>query len=135
MGPAFRLLQAYLARQGLPPLTEEGVGRVTIHVDDRYRVQVAIIHQICVALRARLVPMPATSIERDALIMDAGRWMQMLLPDYAATCVVDVRDDSLWLQQTVVANATIETFELAMASFVNVLAFWSATHDQNAVIR
>lgn len=98
-------------------------GRLTVVVDDKYRVHLQATQQGAVVLLSRLVNVPVEGVTRDDWLCQVGSLAVGALSAYAATCVIDPRETSLWLQQ-LVAPSIDASMEESMAQFVNALSFW-----------
>lgn len=120
--PMHPLIADYVARHGIEVPQPFG-GRVTVMVDDRYRVHVQATAQGTVVLLARLATLPAEGAVRDQWLQQVGRLALGTLSAYPAACVVDPRETALWLQQVLV-HAGEASLDESMGQFVNALSFW-----------
>lgn len=116
------LIAAYVARHGIE-VPQPFLGRVTVMVDDRYRVHIQATSQGAVVLLARLATLPAEGAGRDQWLQQVGKLALGTLSAYPAACVVDPRETALWLQQ-VLTHAGETSLEESMGQFVNALSFW-----------
>ncbi|CAB3666639.1 MAG: CesT family type III secretion system chaperone [Achromobacter pulmonis] len=118
------LISAYAARHGLPPSTRAD-GRLTVVIDQAYRVHLQPARDGWLALSARLCPLPAGQAERDALVIELGKLAAGMLSRHAACCVVDPQDRALWLQQTLQPASGDLALDEAVGAFANALSFWA----------
>lgn len=116
------LIAAYAARHGIA-VPEPFLGRVTVVVDDRYRVHLQATPKGAVVLLSRLASVPLEGATRDDWLCQVGSLAVAALSTYSATCVVDPRETSLWLQQVVTPSHEASMDE-SVGQFVNALSFW-----------
>lgn len=116
------LIANYAARHGIS-VPEPFHGRVTVVVDDKYRVHLQVTPKGAVVLLSRLSNVPAEGAARDEWLCQVGRLAIAGLSTYTAACVVDPRENSLWLQQ-VVTPSDEASLDESMGQFVNALSFW-----------
>jgi hypothetical protein len=119
-------VQAFMARNGISQQDLRSDGRLSLTLDQKYRVQVHSTSHNRVALSSELLSLAGRYDDRvtgDALerLMALGAGM---LQQHASTLCVDDRRQALTLQQTLPASADGAGVELAIAEFVNVLPFW-----------
>ena len=114
------LLARYAASLG----GELSGSRMSLHIDDRYRVQLHTLPDGRIRVRARLRALPEAGPRRDELLLGVGRLCCGRMNDSAAACVVDAEESALWLQQVEAAASTQDVDEL-VGAFVNELAFWT----------
>ncbi|MGE8658765.1 MAG: CesT family type III secretion system chaperone [Achromobacter sp.] len=118
------LLAAYAARHGLPPSTRAD-GRLTVVVDQTYRVHLQPARDGWLAMSARLCTLPANDTDRDRLVTELGKLAAGMLARHAATCVVDPQNRALWLQQSLQPGSSELALDEAMGAFTNALSFWA----------
>jgi hypothetical protein len=118
------LIAAYAGRHGLPaPAGAEG--RMTIVIDEAYRVHLQPAPQGWLAMTARLCALPGTGVDRDALVREAGKLAAGMLSRHKAACVVDPQGRALWLQQTLGPDCSVQALDEAVGEFANALSFWA----------
>ena len=122
------LISDYAARHGISS-TGRADGRLTIIVDDKYRIHLQPAPDGGVILLCRLCDLPAPGIARDEWLREVGKIAVGVLSKQAAACVVDPRDHALWLQQVHAAAATPSLDEV-IGSFANALSFWKGALRQ-----
>ncbi|WZB74539.1 hypothetical protein WJ972_28840 [Achromobacter insuavis] len=86
--PQHPLISAYAARHCLPPSTRAD-GRLTVVVDQTYRVHLQPARDGWLAMSARLCALPASDVDRDRLVTEIGKLAAGMLARHAAACVVD----------------------------------------------
>jgi hypothetical protein len=100
-------------------------GRVVLTVDGRYRVHALPAPHHRVALQSELVPLPEhPDRHTDELLLRLAQAACGLLQRHASALTIDRQRQALVLQQSVAADADLQTFEQALADFVNALSFW-----------
>jgi hypothetical protein len=116
------LISDYANRHGIPDTgrTDE---RLTVIVDDKYRVHLQPGPDGSVVLLSRLGVLPAPGPTREKWLYEVGKLAVGVLSKQAAACVVNSRDDTLWLQQVQPA-ATTPSLDEAIGTFANALSFW-----------
>lgn len=112
----------YVIRHGIA-VPQPFRGRVTVLVDDLYRVHLQTTTTGAVALLSRLATLPTAGSARDQWLQQVGKLAVGTLSAYPAACVVDPRETALWLQQVLVHPGDTSLDE-AMGQFVNALSFW-----------
>ncbi len=118
------LISTYAARHGLAPSTRAD-GRVTVVIDDRYRVHLLAGRDGWLVLSARLCALPARQAGRDELMQEIGKLAAGMLARHAAACVVDPQERALWLQQSLRPDSSELALDEAMGAFANALSFWA----------
>lgn len=121
--PIPALIADYVARHGINVPTPYS-GRLTVVVDERYRVHMHTVGHDAVVLLCRLASLPPSGPVRDAWLMKAGTLAIGTLSSYAAACVVDPRELALWLQQIVQPDCG-PSMDESLGQFVNALSFWA----------
>lgn len=118
------LISAYANRHGLGP-SARADGRLTVVIDDTYRVHLQAAPEGWLALTARLCALPVEGAARDALLREAGKLAAGMLSRHAAGCVVDPKGGALWLQQTLRPDSSDLALDEALGAFANSLSFWT----------
>ena len=70
--PQHPLIAAYAARHGLAPSTRAD-DRITVVIDDTYRVHLQPVRDGWLAMSARLCALPAGDADRDRLVTEIGK--------------------------------------------------------------
>lgn len=122
--PQHPLIAAYAARHGLAPSTRAD-GRITVVIDDTYRVHLQPGRDGWLAMTARLCTLPAGDADRDRLVTEIGKLAAGMLARHAAACVVDPQGRALWLQQSLQPGSGELALDEAMGAFANALSFWA----------
>ena len=117
------LIADYAARHGIVA-PEPFRGRMTVVVDEIYRIHLQETQAGQCALLSRLASMPPAGGDRDAWLLTMGRLAVATLSSLPAACVIDSRETALWLQQIVTAGGG-DAVDEAMGQFVNALSFWT----------
>lgn len=117
------LIADYVARHGIT-VPQPFSGRVTVVVDDKYRVHIQVTPKGRLALLTRLATMPPPGGARDDWVLQVGKLAIGTLSAYPAACVVDPRETALWLQQVLPSSGEVSVEE-SMEQFVNALSFWA----------
>ncbi|MGB3277086.1 MAG: CesT family type III secretion system chaperone [Castellaniella sp.] len=123
--PSHPLIADYAARHGIA----DGVradGRLTIRIDDKYRVHLLGARNGWLAISARLCALPPGSLERERLFAEIGRQAAGMLSNHPSACVVDPDEDAVWLQQMVRPDMDAVGMDEAVGDFANALAFWTS---------
>ena len=118
------LVADYAARHDIP----DGVradGRLTVLIDDKYRVHLLGARNGWLAITARLCTLPPAGLARERFLVEIGRQAAGMLSRHAAACVVDPDEDALWLQQMVRPDADGIGVDEAVGDFANALSFWT----------
>jgi|GEM_PF-3628924 len=100
-------------------------GRLVVVVDDKYRVSIHVSNSSNEVLRYRLAALPSAGSQRDGVLLKVGTFAASMLSAHRASCVVDSREFSLWLQQVVQPEVS-ESLDESMASFVSAISIWVA---------
>lgn len=117
------LISDYVTRHGIS-VPEPFRGRVTVVVDDQYRVHMQATPKGRLMLLARLASLPPAGASRDDWLTQVGKLAVGALSAYPAACAVDPRGMALWLQQALTQSDGLSLDE-AMGQFVNALSFWT----------
>ncbi len=123
-------LQAYAVRHGIGVDAFRADGRLTVTFDGRYRVQMRPSEDGQVALTSLLLDlagMPSSQAD-EALVRLAGYGCG-LMRDHGSGLTLDSAD-RLLLEQVIPAGFSAVQFDEEVADFLNVLAFWSRTSEQ-----
>ncbi|MGI4860778.1 MAG: hypothetical protein ACRYHA_28375 [Janthinobacterium lividum] len=125
------LLRSYLVPRALP--LPDADGRVTLVFDARHRVQLHEGADGRAVVRARLVDLPPFGVRRDALLVDIARHAVVAAAaprQPVPACVVDAREEAVWLQLLHAPDGTPAGFAAALDGFVGWLAFWKRTLER-----
>jgi len=117
------LIAGYAARHGI----HDGVrsdGRLTLVIDDKYRVHLLGARNGWLVISARLRALPPAGLAREQFFADIGRHAAGMLSRQPSACVVDPDEDSLWLQQMVRPDTDAVRLDEAVGQFANALSFW-----------
>ena len=130
-------VKAFMARQGMTAQDLRTDGRLTLTIDEKYRVHLHTASHNRVALTAKLMSLDGrrTGAVDDALArltsLAAGK-----LQRHGSSLCLDERQHTLMLQQTLPANADAKEVEAALADFATVLPFWTnACADEASMMR
>lgn len=124
MSPVHPLVSAYVSRHGLP-LPSRADGRLTVVVDDTFRIHLHAAPNGWLAMTSRLCGLPEQSAARDDLVREIGKLAAGMLSRHAAACVVDPQGRTLWLQQTLSPDSSPLALDEAVGAFANALSFWA----------
>ena len=120
-------VKAFMARQGMTAQDLRTDGRLTLNIDQKYRVHLHSASHNRVALTAKLMSLEG---RRTAAVDDALARLTSLgagkLQAHASSLCLDERQHALLLQQTLPADADAGQVEAALADFVTVLPFWTS---------
>jgi len=119
------LVSQYLARHHLQEAARTD-GRATVLVDERWRVHLQGTAHGGVAITARLCALPEAGAGRDTWLEQLGRDALGMLREHPSGCVIDPREESLWLQQMVGSDADNQGLDEAVGQFANALSYWTA---------
>jgi len=97
--------------------------RLSMTVDDRYRLQLLERPDGRVLVRTRLRSLPDAGPARDEVLRHCARLACGRMSSSPAACAVDARESGLWLQQLSDAGST-QVLDEHVGAFVNELAFW-----------
>lgn len=123
--PQHPLLLRYLARTGVGEQALRADGRATIVIDDKYRVHLQPDSGGWLSLMSRIVPLPAAGIARDRLLLEMGRLAAGMLSAHACGCVIDKKEEAVWLQQSIRPDSSDVDIDEAIGQFANALSFWT----------
>lgn len=123
--PQHPLLLRYLARTGIGEQALRADGRATIVIDDRYRVHLQPDSAGWLSLMSRIVALPAAGIARDRLLLEMGRLAAGMLSAHASGCVIDEKEEAVWLQQSIRPDSSDVDVDEAIGQFANALSFWT----------
>ncbi len=121
--PSHPLIADYAARHDI----SDGVradGRLTIRIDEKYRVHLLGARNGWLAISARLCSLPPDGPGRERFFAEIGRHATGMLSSHPSTCVVDPAQDALWLQQMVRPDTDAVGLDEAVGDFANALSFW-----------
>lgn len=124
MSAAHPLVSAYAGRHGLPQPARAD-GRLTVVLDDRFRIHLHGAPNGRVAMTSRLCAMPEQGAARDELVREIGKLAAGMLSRHAAACVLDPQGRALWLQQTLSPDNSPLALDEAVGAFANALSFWA----------
>lgn len=121
-------IASFMQRQGLAPEQLRSDGRLTLVVDDRYRIHLAPYANGGLALIARVASLPDDRADRDALIDRVLKKSAALLQLHPSTLTVDQHQDALHLQQILPQEElSPERLDTAVGEFTNALSYWTTT--------
>lgn len=126
------LISSYVSRHALSADSVREDGRLTLVVDDRYRVHLQSSGQGWLALSARLCSLPEAGVERDGLLLSLGRQTMAVLNRYSSSCVIDEGEQNVLLQQLVRSDSSATDVDEAVGQFINALSFWTNVVQQAA---
>ena len=118
------LISDYATRHRIT-LPGQPSNRLTVVVDEKYRVHFHSSPDGTVVISSKLTHLPPPGSHRDMLLETLGRIAAGTLIESAASCVVDHRETALWLQQ-VVPQGSVVTMDDVFGQFVNTLSFWTS---------
>jgi hypothetical protein len=119
-----KLITSYFLRHGLGMALPGDDGRVTIIVDDTYRVHLQATVEGWLAVTARLCSMPLAGRMRDQLVLAVGELAAGMLGNSSASCVIDPQERALWLQHSLRPDSADNDVDEAVGAFINALSFW-----------
>lgn len=119
-------VQSFMQIQGLPADSLRSDGRLTVVVDQRYRVHLSPAADGRVVLHAEVASLEVSAPrgENERLIERLLKLAQGLLKGHATGLHLSRFGDALGLQQWLPADVSDTQVREAMASFVNDLSFW-----------
>lgn len=121
-------IASFMQRQGLAPEQLRSDGRLTLVVDDRYRVHMAPCANGGLALIARVMSLPEDRVDRQDLIDRVLKKSAALLQKHPSTLTVDPHEDALHLQQIIPQEElNPDSLDSAMGEFTNALSYWTTT--------
>lgn len=123
--PHHPLLLRYLVRAGIGEQAIRADGRATILIDDRYRVHLQPSAGGWLTLLSRVAPLPVPGMARDEMLLEMGRLATGMLSAHASGCVIDEREESIWLQQSIRPDSSDVDVDEAIGQFANALSFWT----------
>ncbi len=104
--------------------------RLSMIVDDRYRLQLQQRPDGRVLVRTRLRSLPEAGPGREEVLRQCARLACGRILHAPVACAVDDNERGLWLQQLCEASTTQELNE-HVGTFVNELAFWVKAVKEN----
>ena len=99
--------------------------RLTVIVDEKYRVHLHSASDGTVVLSSKLTHLPPPGSQRNTLLEALGRIATGTLMESSASCAVDHRETALWLQQMVPQGSVVRMDDV-VGRFVNDLSFWTS---------
>lgn len=133
LNAAHPAVRAYAQRNGIEAGAFHEDGRLTLTIDDRYRVQLRTAADGRLALSSLLLDLGQLAAPRvDATLQRLAVWAAGMLRDHASALALDEAAQALLLQQELAAGADVAALESELADFVNVLAFWVRTCAREA---
>ncbi|MGB3068091.1 MAG: CesT family type III secretion system chaperone [Ottowia sp.] len=99
--------------------------RLSMTVDDRYRLQLLERPDGRVLMRTRLRNLPEAGPARDDVLRHCARLVCGRMLSAPVACAVDAHESSLWLQQLSDAGSA-QVLDEHVGAFVNELAFWAS---------
>jgi len=123
--PQHPLISRYLARAGLGEQAIRADGRATLVIDDKYRVHLQPAAGGWLSLMSRIATLPAAGMARDHMLLEMGRLAAGMLSTHASGCVVDDKEESVWLQQSIRPDISDIDLDEAIGQFANALSFWT----------
>lgn len=119
-------LRAYAQRHGVAAEAFTSDGRMTLHIDRRYRVQMRPAADNRIALTTPLLELDDWSPQacEEMLLRLAGAGAG-LMRAHAAGLAIDRAANVLQLQQQLPGATEVDALETELAGFVNILAFWT----------
>lgn len=121
------ILSEYASTLGAEaPFTDK---RLSMTVDDTYRLQLLERKDGRILMRARLKALPEAGRQRDDLLEECARLTCGRMLKAGVTCAVDSLERALWLQQ-LCSVSSAQDLDEQVGAFVNELTFWL-----NAVVR
>jgi hypothetical protein len=117
------LIDRWAASRGLAA-SRSGSGRVSLTIDDKYRVHLYDAPNRKVAIEARVRDLPAERAERDHIVQQAAEIATARMRNDAAILAVDPQEGTLLLQAEVPADSPEDTLDDAIRAFAISLSFW-----------
>jgi hypothetical protein len=118
------LIRTWAVARQVPSNALSPSGRLTLHVDGRYRVHLMPAPNDQVAIEARVCELPLDRTQRERLIEEALQLSAGRMRDHRAALALDLSGDSLLLQDAVAASAGSDALTETVGRFVNSLSFW-----------
>ena len=120
------VVRAFMTRQGVDEQQLRSDGRLTLTVENRYRLHLQSAPLNRVAISAQVLDLSgrledaATTRLLEALMNRATGMLQQ----YPSTLSIDARTEALLLQHTLAGDVDASAFEEELGSFVSALKFW-----------
>ena len=117
-------LSGFLRRKNFVPKQERVDGAIPLSIDNRYRIYCRPASHGDLVLEARLIDLPMQASDVDALIRECllASWVRM--HEHADVPVLSENETSIFLEQRIPADASIDEFEAALEKFTNSIADW-----------
>ena len=117
-------LSGFLRRKNFVPKQERVDGAIPLSIDNRYRIYCRPAAHGDLVLEARLIDLPMQASDVDALIRECllASWVRM--HEHADVPVLSENETSIFLEQRISADASIDEFEAALEKFTNSIADW-----------
>lgn len=133
LAAAHPAVRAYAQRNGIDASAFREDGRITLTIDERYRVQLRAAADGRLALSSLLLDLGQLAGPRvDAILQRLATWAAGMMRDHASALALDEAAQALLLQQELAASSDVAALESELADFVNVLAFWVRTCAREA---
>ena len=126
---AHSCIQAFMAKQGIAATALRSDGRLSLTIDEKYRVHLRPASDGQVALQAKVAELPgpeggrlAEDIVERLMNLSAG-----MLREHASTLCLEPHGQTVQLQRVLAADTSEEQLRTELAEFTNALDFWVRT--------
>lgn len=117
-------LARYLASRQVADLGPDDEGTIVLNLDSALRIHCRPLAQGELLLDARLVGLPANTVEREAMIMSAMQLAVARLHDHPDVLVMPENGRSLRLQRRAGADASSIEIEACLGEFADAMEVW-----------
>jgi hypothetical protein len=120
-------VQAFMDKNGIDEKTLRSGGRLVLKIDNSHRIVVHSASFQRTVMTADLLPIPdSQNMQQDNHLVRLMQLSTGMLLQHASALAIDQKRGMLVLQQSVPADAPVESMESAIADLLNVLPFWRA---------
>lgn len=122
-------VREFMARRGIAVTTLRNDGRLSLTIDEKYRVHLRPASDGRLALQAKVADFPDAANNRaaDEAIEHLLNRSAGMLRKYASTLCLEPHSQTVRLQQLLAANTSGEQLEAEIAEFTNALDYWVRT--------
>jgi hypothetical protein len=116
----------FMTRRGISSSALRNDGRLSLTIDEKYRIHLRPVANGQLALQAKVMELPDTANSRaaDEVIEHLLNRSAGMLREYASTLCLEPQGQTVQLQALLAADTSCEQLEAEIAEFTNALDFW-----------
>ncbi len=122
-------VQEFMARRGIASTAVRNDGRLSLTIDEKYRIHLRPASDGRLALQAKVADLPDAENIRaaDEVIERLLNRSAGMLREHASTLCLEPQGQTVQLQMLLAADTRSEQLEAEIAAFTNALDFWVRT--------